>query len=193
MTSHLRCMRSSLVELLTRNSGQQFGGSEVSRTQRLSKPIAGLFWGSILVPIIVVGIVAVSSPNGGYDPSYWAWIDVIYAFSYVKVVITVVKYLPQAWLNYKRQSTEGWSISQILLDLAGGILSLVQLVLDSSLQSDWSGITGNPIKLLLGNITIVSDVVFVVQHYILYRDQAGPKAQPARDITTPLLGDAEAS
>ncbi len=42
-------------------------------------------------------------------------------------------------------------------------------MIDSSLQSDWSGITGNPVKLYLGNITIVFDIVFMVQHYILYR------------------------
>lgn len=213
-------------------------GLKVFRAQRISKPIAVLFWGSILVPLLVVLIVTARSPDGGYDPSSWAWIDVvstlridgmawhgmawyytlsgiwmrrllclpwsclqvghrcmltsfcqIYSFSYVKLVITVIKYLPQAWLNYKRKSTEGWSISQILLDLTGGILSLVQLVLDSSLQGDWSGITGNPVKLLLGNITIVSDVIFVVQHYVLYRDKAGSKAPLEGDVTSPLLGD----
>ena len=102
-------------------------------------------------------------------------------------MITVVKYVPQAWLNYKRKSTTGWSIIPILLDLAGGVLSLLQLVLDSSLQSDWSGITGNPVKFLLGNITIVSDLVFVVQHYILYRDTSDSKSQFDSDPNAPLL------
>jgi cystinosin len=36
----------------------------------------------------------------------------------------------------------GWSIDQILLDFAGGILSLLQLLVDASLQADWSGLTG---------------------------------------------------
>lgn len=57
----------------------------------------------------------------------------------------------------------------MLLDFAGGWLSLAQLVLDSSLQHDWSGITGNPVKFGLSNITIVFDIVFFVQHYLLYR------------------------
>ena len=81
----------------------------------------------------------------------------------------MVKYVPQAWVNYQRKSTAGWSIHQILLDLIGGVLSLAQLVIDSSLQRDWSGITGNPVKLGLGNISIVFDVIFMVQHYILYK------------------------
>lgn len=103
--------------------------------------------------------------------------------------MTVFKYVPQAWLNYKRQSTAGWNILTILLDLNGGILSLIQLVLDSSLQNDWSGITGNPVKLLLGNVTIFFDVIFVVQHYILYQDSSDAKKPSDDEATTPLLSD----
>lgn len=96
--------------------------------------------------------------------------------------------MPQAWLNYKRKSTVGWSIGQILLDLAGGVLSLVQLVIDSSFQNDWSGITGNPVKLLLGNITIISDLIFIVQHYILYRGASeGTKPDGDEEVVAPLL------
>ncbi|CAL5872883.1 uncharacterized protein PFLUO_LOCUS7152 [Penicillium psychrofluorescens] len=166
-------------------------GLRVFRTQRISKTMLGLFWGSVMAPLVVVWMVVARSPDGGLDPASWAWIDVIYAFSYVKVLITVVKYVPQAWVNYKRQSTVGWSIVPILLDLSGGVLSLVQLILDSSLQSDWSGVTGNPVKFLLGNITIVSDTVFIVQHYLLYRD--APKdtkdGDQHRDEQRPLLSD----
>lgn len=76
--------------------------------------------------------------------------------------------MPQAFLNYQRKSTVGWSIHNILLDLSGGILSLAQLVLDSSLQDDWSGLTGNPVKFFLSQIAIVFDIVFIAQHYVLY-------------------------
>ena len=89
--------------------------------------------------------------------------------------MTVTKYIPQAWANYKRKSTEGWSIWQILMDLLGGVLSIAQLVIDSSLQKDWSGLTGNPVKFGLGNVSIVFDVVFMTQHYILYRGARSSK------------------
>ncbi len=78
--------------------------------------------------------------------------------------------MPQAWLNYTRKSTVGWSIDQILLDCAGGILSLGQLFIDASFQGDWSGITGNPAKFGLSNISLFFDVVFIVQHYLLYQN-----------------------
>ena len=77
-----------------------------------------------------------------------------------------MKYTPQAYLNYKLKSTVGWSIDQILLDFAGGILSLLQLVLDCSLQADWSGLLGNPVKLGLANISMFFDIIFMTQHYV---------------------------
>ena len=85
-------------------------------------------------------------------------------------MITVIcKYIPQMWVNYKRKSTVGWSIYPMLMDFAGGWLSLAQLVIDSSLQHDWTGITANPVKFGLSNVTIVFDIIFMLQHYVLYR------------------------
>ena len=93
----------------------------------------------------------------------------IYTLGYVKLTTVVVKYIPQAWLNYKRKSTVGWSIYPMLLDFAGGWFSLAQLLIDASLQGDWSGVIGNPVKFGLGNITIIFDIVFMLQHFVLYR------------------------
>jgi cystinosin len=66
----------------------------------------------------------------------------IYATQYVKILLTVFKYVPQVLENVRRRSTLGWSITQQLMDFTGGILSLAQLVIDSSLQADWTGLTG---------------------------------------------------
>jgi len=164
-------------------------GFRVSRFQHVSWPVAGLFWGCLLTILLLTMVVVTQSPDGGSDPAYWAWIDVLYGLSYVKVLITIVKYCPQAWVNYKRKSTIGWSVSQILLDLAGGVLSLTQLAIDASFQDDWSGVTGNPLKFLLGNVTILFDLVFVMQHYILYKGSGDSKAPDSR---TPLLPEEQA-
>ena len=45
----------------------------------------------------------------------------------------------------------------MLLDLTGGVLSLLQLVGDSAAMSDWTGITGNPAKIALSLVTICFD------------------------------------
>lgn len=54
----------------------------------------------------------------------------------------------QAYMNFIRKSTIGWSIGNILLDFTGGTLSLVQLLLDAVRLGDiGGGIRGVVVKL----------------------------------------------
>ncbi|KAF5298132.1 hypothetical protein FQA39_LY02556 [Lamprigera yunnana] len=98
------------------------------------------------------------------------WLDFLYYCSYVKLSITLIKYIPQAYMNYKRKSTVGWSIGNILLDFTGGILSMLQMILDASNYSDWVSIFGDPTKFGLGLFSVIFDIFFIIQHYILYRN-----------------------
>ncbi|KAL8734197.1 MAG: hypothetical protein Q9166_001683 [cf. Caloplaca sp. 2 TL-2023] len=141
-------------------------------TESVGHTIWGIAIGCIL-SILLLTIFVDSQPGGGYDAQAWAWIDVIYGISFIKLLITTIKYIPQVYTNYKCKSTVGWSIYQNLMDLLGGVLSVLQLVIDSSLEGDWSGITGNPVKFGLGNVTIVFGMVFMLQHYVLYRKGRG--------------------
>ncbi|KAE8293885.1 Cystinosin [Larimichthys crocea] len=72
------------------------------------------------------------------------WLDYLYYFSYIKLAVTLIKYVPQtitvlvarlavfqAYMNYRRKSTEGWSIGNVLLDFTGGVLSILQMILQS--------------------------------------------------------------
>ncbi|KAK9759970.1 hypothetical protein K7432_016466 [Basidiobolus ranarum] len=43
------------------------------------------------------------------------WIDLLYFLSYVKLTISIIKYCPQVYLNWKSKSTVGWSIHNIIL------------------------------------------------------------------------------
>jgi len=95
-------------------------------------------------------------------------ITLLLTLSYLKLTISLTKYAPQAVLNWQRKSTEGWSIHNVLLDFAGGSLSVAQLVMDCTVTSDWSGVQGDPVKFGLGFTSMVFDVVFMTQHYILY-------------------------
>lgn len=95
----------------------------------------------------------------------------MYTLQWIKLAVSCIKYTPQAYLNFRRKSTVGWSIENILLDLTGGTLSLGQLVIDASLQGDWSGLIGNPVKFYLGQIAIIFDILFIFQHYVLYREK----------------------
>ncbi|GAA5839234.1 hypothetical protein JCM11251_006014 [Rhodosporidiobolus azoricus] len=118
--------------------------------------------------------------------SILSWLDLVLVLSYIKLYISFAKYVPQAVINYKRKSTEGWSVGNILLDFTGGSLSLAQLVLDSWIDQDWKGITGNPGKLGLSFLSLAFDLLFLVQHYILYRHPSSAAA--AADRTEEGLG-----
>jgi cystinosin len=121
--------------------------------------------------VVFTVLVALLSPGTGDPAVDWCELDVVYAVGYVKVVVTLVKYTPQMVANYRNKSTKGWSIWQILLDVLGGVLSVAQQGIDSYLQHDWSGITGNPVKFALGNISMIYDSIFITQHYVLYRNK----------------------
>nr|QAV56627.1 Cystinosin-like protein [Haliotis discus discus] len=99
------------------------------------------------------------------------WLEYLYYFSYIKLGVTLIKYIPQAWMNYRRKSTLGWSIGNVLLDFTGGSLSLLQMFLIAYNNDDWSSIFGDPTKFGLGFFSILFDILFMIQHYCLYRGQ----------------------
>eukprot|EP00929_Paragymnodinium_shiwhaense_P119133 TRINITY_DN91008_c0_g1_i1.p1 TRINITY_DN91008_c0_g1~~TRINITY_DN91008_c0_g1_i1.p1 ORF type:complete len:316 (+),score=35.77 TRINITY_DN91008_c0_g1_i1:47-994(+) len=120
--------------------------------------------GFFIVACGLVGLIFWTSQNA------LNWLDFLYILSSVKVAITIFKYCPQVWMNYSRGSTDGWSIHNVLLDFSGGFLSTLQLIFDAWRDDDWSKVTGDPAKLLLGNVSIIFDIIFMIQHYCLYRD-----------------------
>jgi hypothetical protein len=97
------------------------------------------------------------------------WLDFLYMMSYIKLIMTVVKYIPQVYLNYVRKSTIGWNVYNVILDFVGGIFSTAQLFLDSWITGHWAGISGFAIKLGLGIVSIFFDIVFLLQHFVIYK------------------------
>ncbi|XP_076814053.1 cystinosin-like [Clavelina lepadiformis] len=98
-----------------------------------------------------------------------SWLEFLMILSYVKLGVTLIKYIPQLYMNYKRKSTVGWSIGNVLLDFTGGSLSILQMILQSYNNDEWDLIFGDPTKFGLGLFSVLFDVLFIIQHYILYR------------------------
>ncbi|KAL3957802.1 hypothetical protein ACCO45_008380 [Purpureocillium lilacinum] len=111
------------------------------------------------------GLSGLRGQQSAIDPAVdWCELDVVYAVGYVKLLVTLVKYTPQLLANWRNKSTEGWSIWQVLLDLAGGFA--------------------------LGNASLVYDSIFIVQHYVVYRGATNGSDKPRwRGVEEPLLGD----
>ncbi|GAB5580630.1 cystinosin isoform X1 [Prionailurus iriomotensis] len=101
------------------------------------------------------------------------WLRFLFCFSYIKLAVTLVKYFPQAYMNFYYKSTEGWSIGNVLLDFTGGSFSLLQMFLQSYNNDQWTLIFGDPTKFGLGVFSIFFDIVFFIQHFCLYRKNPG--------------------
>lgn len=128
--------------------------------QRVSKTAIGIMSFFALFLFISVILAATSVIH---------WLDFLFFCSYVKLTITLIKYIPQAYLNYKRKSTVGWSIGNIFLDFTGGSLSMLQMIVLSYNYDDWVSIFGDPTKFGLGLFSVAFDIFFILQHYVFYR------------------------
>ncbi|XP_036307708.1 cystinosin isoform X1 [Pipistrellus kuhlii] len=137
--------------------------------QRVSWPAIGflaLSWLFVLV-ILILAATGVTT-----------WLKFLFFFSYIKLAVTLVKYFPQAYMNFAYKSTEGWSIGNVLLDFTGGCFSLLQMFLQSYNNDHWTLIFGDPTKFGLGIFSIFFDIVFFIQHFCLYRKKPGLQAAP---------------
>ncbi|XP_058982710.1 cystinosin homolog [Musca domestica] len=128
--------------------------------QRISRVATGLLSLFAVFVIISAGLAAGNVIH---------WLDFLYYCSYVKLTITIIKYVPQALMNYRRKSTVGWSIGNVLLDFTGGVLSMLQMILNAYNYDDWVSIFGDPTKFGLGLFSVLFDVFFMLQHYVFYR------------------------
>ncbi|TKY58868.1 Cystinosin-like protein [Spatholobus suberectus] len=120
---------------------------------------------------------------------HWLWL--ISIFSGIQICMTVIKYIPQAVMNFMRKSTEGWSIVNILLDFSGSIANYAQMAMQSIDQHSWVNFYGNIGKLLLSLVSLFFDILFMCQHYLLYpvkkcKLEASPEPDNAKSSDRPL-------
>ena len=127
-------------------------------------------------------------------------LDYLYGLSMIKLAVSIIKYVPQVYLNFKRKLTIGWNIWNVLLDFTGGSLSVIQQLIDCGTTNRWDGIAGNPIKFALGSCSMVYDVIMMIQHYCLYRhnnervmeaDALRKERLPPKEETSGLINKAK--
>lgn len=115
----------------------------------------------------------------------------VYLVGFFKTLVTLLKFAPQMWLNYRRKSTQGLPLLPFALDTGGAVLSLLQLVIDSS-YSDQSAALSNPLKLMLANVTILFDCIFFFQRFVLYPNAVDEMLDAKRAAERRRLLDPEA-
>ncbi|PSR87526.1 Cystinosin like [Actinidia chinensis var. chinensis] len=129
------------------------GNQKVSKT---SIAIVSVAWLSAVVCVFIA------------LPSH-SWLWLVSCFNTLQVVMTVIKYIPQAVMNFRLKSTVGFSIGNILLDLLGGVANYGQMAVQSIDQNSLVNFYGNIGKTLLSLVSIFFDLLFILQHYVLYR------------------------
>ena len=131
-----------------------------------------IIWGAIILIILENGFEY-------YDPHVrenrkYIFNSLVY-LGWCKVFISLIKYIPQVVSNFRRKSTIGWNIHNILLDFSGGAFSFAQNIIDSardqfSVTSDGQSKGLNIAKYAISFVSIFFDIIFMVQHYILFRN-----------------------
>ncbi|KAL9454276.1 hypothetical protein AB3S75_006828 [Citrus x aurantiifolia] len=127
----------------------------VQKVSKISMAIVSVVWLAAAVCFFV------ALPNHS-----WLWL--INVFNAIQVIMTLIKYIPQAIMNFRRKSTDGFSIGNILLDFLGGCTNYTQMIVQSIDQNSWVNFYGNIGKTLLSLVSVVFDLLFICQHYVLY-------------------------
>ncbi|CAI8594050.1 unnamed protein product [Vicia faba] len=108
--------------------------------------------------------------------------------SLIQVCMTLIKYFPQALMNFVRKSTDGFSIGSILLDFSGGVLNYSQMVVQSIDQDSWVNFYGNIGKVMISLVSIFYDSILMCQHYVLYRHKKVLiTPENSKEIKKPLI------
>ncbi|XP_020416067.1 cystinosin homolog isoform X2 [Prunus persica] len=113
-----------------------------------------------------------------------SWLWLINIFNSIQVFMTVVKYTPQAFMNFMRKSTDGFSIGFYLLDFSGGVTNYAQMAVLSIDQDSWVNFFGNMGKVLLSLISVSFDILFMCQRFLLYPAKKAPIPPPPPQITS---------
>lgn len=122
---------------------------------------------AVSVTVMLVWLIIVAC--GVHTEYVFNALDILYGLSVVKLGVSLIKYIPQVYLNYKRKCTVGWNIWNVMLDFTGGSLSVTQQLIDCGTTGRWNGIAGNPVKFCLGSLSMVYDVIFMLQHFCFYK------------------------
>jgi cystinosin len=63
----------------------------------------------VLLTLMILSPVLVALSANGLLPWRLTWLDYLYVLSFLKIGVSLIKYIPQVVLNYHRKSTLGWS------------------------------------------------------------------------------------
>lgn len=148
------------------------------RVNPIAISISVCIWWGFFIVILIEQILKMYNP---YDHAgkKFAFNSIIY-LGFMKAIISLIKYIPQVRLNHIRRSTEGWSIFNIFMDFTGGAFSFLQNLIDTlthcgSVIKHNETFLLNIVKYCVSIIAMFFDIIFLIQHYCLYKNDRDAK------------------
>ncbi|QLQ81294.1 hypothetical protein HG537_0F00550 [Torulaspora globosa] len=160
--------------------GKKLWGFKADSHQVRMKPYYHKFW---IISLVVFTILTV---RFGYGTFCHGWnnqktLSYCNSLFILKISMSLIKNVPQTFHNYERKSMKGFAIQSVMLDITGGVASLLQLVSQISKDQGFNATTlaANFGKIGLALVTLVFDFIYVSQ-WLIYRD--AELAMPSSNI-----------
>ncbi|CEP24774.1 unnamed protein product [Cyberlindnera jadinii] len=140
-----------------------------------SRPIVLKRMTKVIITVVILSIFAMYSSIGtsrihslkdSTSEEKFTLLSLALSLSYMKIIMSLIKYFPQLLHNHKRKSVLGFSMLTIFLDCTGGTLSIAQLFLDGYIATgrlSWDMMISNGGKLWLSFVTLFFDGCFIYQ------------------------------
>lgn len=142
-----------LSQIIFGNSLWKFNNQRISfRLQRTSR--------ILLMVLFTYVFLSLSADKSGH-----AFLNFTINLAYCKIIISLVKYLPQVQHNYRRKTMYGISRMQIQLDLLGALFCIAEIYLKNELPL-MKAIEANRGKLGITLVASVFSTIFLYQIHI---------------------------
>lgn len=118
-----------------------------------------------LSKLVVILFIIFAIYNWKFDNEVFAFLNFALNLAYFKIIISLIKYIPQVLHNYERKSMYGISKLQISLDLIGSFFSLSEFLLRNDLPL-FEAIDSNRGKFGITVVTFLFGTIFMIQIYL---------------------------
>lgn len=166
------CMHGFLLNLILISQlvgGKYIWGFRKERSMRMKPIYSNILFLSLLVfGGLTLHFVNYNSKFGWDNLRTLAYCNRLFI---LKISMSLLKYVPQVIHNYERRSMKGFAIQGTMLDITGGIASLLQLIgqIASDKNFNSSVFMANFGKIGLAIVTIVFNFIFLSQ-WMTYGD-----------------------
>lgn len=147
-------------------AGHSLWRFKVNRPLRMKPIYYRVMFLSLLVFVMLTGQLFIYNVKSGWDNL--RTLEYCNRLFMLKISMSLLKYVPQVFHNHERKSMKGFAIQSTILDVTGGLASLMQLVwlLSKEESFNYTVLVANFGKIGLAVVTILFNFVFVSQWFI---------------------------